>query len=89
MFRLDDSVSAFEIDGETILLDTKTGRYYGLNPTASAMLAAALTSPNEESALTTLQAEFEAEEERLKADLQALLDDLKAKNLAGHGAGLA
>jgi len=88
MLRLETNVQSFTVDQETILLDTGTGRYYGLNPTASIMLACALGTPDEEGALGSLVLEYEAPHERLKADLHALIADLKGKHLAVHSAEL-
>ncbi len=81
MMRLGKTVLSTEVDGETILLDPESGRYYGLNPMASRMLALLLETADRESILQTLASEYDTTEERLRSDLTSLIADLESKGL--------
>lgn len=81
MTRLSASVLSTEVDGEIILLDPESGRYYGLNPMASRMLMLLLSSADHESVLSILASEYEATPEKLSSDLFALIADLEGKGL--------
>ena len=42
MIKLHSGLGLSEIDGETVILDSRSGRYYALNATGSRMLALVL-----------------------------------------------
>ncbi|MGH2448132.1 MAG: PqqD family peptide modification chaperone, partial [Chloroflexota bacterium] len=66
---------------ETVLLDLRTGTYYGLNETAGKMLSALEKQPDMDSVVTQLTRELDAPPERLRVDLRALITGLAAEGL--------
>lgn len=68
-------------DDDTVILDPDSGKYYGLNPTAGAMLRVLLESKDEEDALSRLEGLYEVERERLKADFRAFIEGMEARSL--------
>jgi Coenzyme PQQ synthesis protein D (PqqD) len=61
------------LDGESVLLNVNTERYYGLDHTGTRMWQLLTESPNIDAAYQSLLAEFDAEPERLRSDLSELL----------------
>jgi len=66
---------------EAILLDARAGRYFAANPVATALLRALLAGADEAAMLATLRQQFEADEEVLRADVLACLDDWVGRGL--------
>ena len=69
------------IDGEVVLLDGRSGAYFGLNEVGSTMLELSLKHSDSEAVVSALVDEFDAEEEVIRKDLAELLDTLLAKEL--------
>ena len=70
-----------ELDGETVLLDLGGGRYYALNEVGSAVWAQLEQGATVGNLVTALLSEFDVEEATLRADLDALLQDLLERGL--------
>ena len=66
---------------ETVLLNIESGRYHGLDAIGSRFFAVLLESPSLSVAVQTLVAEFEATEDRIRADLIEYCSDLAARGL--------
>lgn len=66
---------------ETVILNLRTGKYHGLNPTAGKMLEALESSPSIGAALPGLAAEYEIGEAEIEADLIALCRGLLDRGL--------
>lgn len=75
-----EGVLVRELDGESVLLNVQTEKYFGLDEVGTRMWAALTRSGDVESACEALIEEFDVEPERLRADLEALLGEL-----VGHG----
>jgi hypothetical protein len=75
-----DGVLIRELDGESVLLNVNTEKYFGLNEVGTRMWAALARLGDTESACEALLEEFEVEPERLRSDLETLLGEL-----VGHG----
>lgn len=76
-----DSVLVRELDGESVLLDVRSEKYFGLDEVGTRMWAALTRLGDTESACKALLEEFDVEPERLRADLEALLGELVDQGL--------
>ena len=76
-------VLAQELDGETVLLDLASENYFGLNPVGARIWQLIGDGATLQAVFDALVAEFDAEPERIRADLLALIDELaKGKAMA-------
>jgi hypothetical protein len=66
---------------ETVVLNLKTGRYHGLNPTAGTMLTALERQPTVGEAAAWLAAHYGQPLEEIERDLRALFLDLLERGL--------
>lgn len=82
-------VMSRELDGEAVLLDLASGRYFGLNPTGRRIWELLAPGTSLESVLDRLEAEFEAPRAELEADLVMLVGRLEAAGLVLRAAPLA
>jgi hypothetical protein len=81
MLRVAGSVSLTKVEEELVLLDGKTGLYYGLNASGTRMLEALERRGSIDGALCELVDERGVGRERLKADLGELVAALLARGL--------
>jgi hypothetical protein len=65
-----------QLDGESVLLNLETERYFGLDATGSRMWELVTTSPNIDDAYERLREEFEVRPELLREHLVQLLSQL-------------
>jgi hypothetical protein len=72
---------------ETVVLNLKTGKYHGLNPTAGRILDVLQRSASIAAAVEKLAAEYEQPAERLAGDVGALCEQLLERNLIEFKAG--
>ena len=73
------------IPGEAVILDTASGRYFGLEA-VGARVWTLLRNPTTLSAMIrTIMSEFDVDEVTCERDLRALLDDLAARGLVVVG----
>ena len=74
------------VDGQSVLLDLKAGRYFGLDEVGTRMWQVLTASQSVEAAYTALLAEYDVAPERLKEDLLALAEKLIENGLLeAHG----
>lgn len=64
------------LDGESVLLNLQTEKYFGLDSTGTRMWEVVTTSPSIQSAHATLSREFDAEPALLRNHLIELLNQL-------------
>jgi Coenzyme PQQ synthesis protein D (PqqD) len=64
------------LDGESVLLNLETEKYFGLDATGTRMWELLTSSPSIEAAFARLREEFEAEPELLRTHLTELLNRL-------------
>ena len=76
-----ESVLFRDLDGEAVLLETGTGRYYGLNEVGTRMWVLLDLHGEIEAVCRALLAEYDVPEERLREDLLQLVDSLAARGL--------
>ena len=69
-----------ELDGESVILNVATERYFGLDRTGTRMWVALTTRESIEAAHTSLLGVFDVDAARLRQDLEALVT-----TLVGHG----
>ena len=81
MLRIAGSVSLTKVEGELVLLDGKTGLYYGLNASGTRMLEALERRGSADGAFIELIEAWGVDRDRLKADLDGLAAALLAKGL--------
>jgi len=78
-------VMSRELDGEAVLLDLASGRYFSLNPTGRRIWELLSPSVSLESVLDRLEAEFAAPRAELAADLLDLVTRLERERLVLRG----
>lgn len=81
MIRIPESLAASRLDDELVLLDEKTGRYFGLNPVGSRIFQLLKNLGEQEEVVAALHVEYDAPEERLRADVAAFIDTLSRRGL--------
>jgi hypothetical protein len=69
-----------ELEGESVLLNLNSGRYFGLDEVGTRMWQVLTTAGSIEAAHEMLVNEYDVEPERLRHDLELLVE-----KLAGHG----
>ncbi len=81
VLRVVPGIASAEVDGETTVLDPRTGLYFGLED-VSARIWALLAAPIAVGALVgVLRAEYEVSAEACRADVLAFADELLARGL--------
>ena len=69
------------VGGSTVILNSQTGRYFTLDEIGTRAWTALVASTSIEAALDRLLAEFQADPERLRLDIETLIDDLAERGL--------
>jgi hypothetical protein len=70
-----------DLDGEAVLLELESGRYYGLNETGTRMWLLLQEHGSVEAALHTLLDEYDVAEERLRKELLGFVGTLTSQRL--------
>jgi hypothetical protein len=65
-----------ELQGESVLLNVRSGRYFGLDEVGTRMWAALTTAASVQAAYDALLAEYDTDGNRLERDLRALVERL-------------
>jgi hypothetical protein len=71
-----DGVLVRDLDGESVVLNLQTEKYYGLDDVGTRMWAVLTGSDTIQAAFDTLLAEYDVQPEQLRADLEKLIGDL-------------
>lgn len=79
--RLPQHVVHREFVEETVVLNLRTGKYHGLNPTAGRMLEVLDAAPSVDDAVGTLAGEYAVERERVEQDVMELCRGLLDRGL--------
>jgi hypothetical protein len=79
--RLSPDVVFRELDGEAVLLDFNTGRYFGLNAVGTRVWTLIAGGTSVRDAVRALAAEFDAPADEIARDVDALVADLVARGL--------
>lgn len=70
-----------DLDGEAVVLELDSGRYYGLNETGTRMWLLLQEHGAVEPALHALLAEYDVAEERLRRELSSFVETLSSQRL--------
>ena len=79
--RLPQHVVHRSFVAETVVLNLRTGKYHGLNPTAGKMLEALDAAPTVADAVPVLTAEYGIDREQIQRDLLTLTRGLLEREL--------
>lgn len=77
------------IEGESVLLNLKSESYFGLDPIGTRMWDLLTNSDSIQSAYETLLDEYDVEADKLRLDMQDLIEKLIANGLMEVAAGQA
>jgi coenzyme PQQ synthesis protein D (PqqD) len=69
------------VGGSTVLLNSQTGRYFTLDEIGTRVWTALLASATIQAALDRLLAEFRADPQQLRLDVESLIADLVERGL--------
>lgn len=78
---IDESVTWANLDDEAILLNVKTGIYYGLDDVGTRIWRLLIQGATESEITSQLLTEYDVEPDRLRRDLFQLIGQLSAKGL--------
>ncbi|MDX1530169.1 MAG: PqqD family protein [Rhodothermales bacterium] len=76
-----DGLSAAQLGDEAIVLNVHTGQYYSLNELGARILDIAETPTAPDDIVRALLCEYDVEEDVLRADVLAFLEDLQRNGL--------
>ena len=85
--RAKDQVSC-DLAGEAVILNTKSGIYYGLNPVGARIWELIQEPTTIGAVLDSLLKEFDVTPERSQKELFALIEDMAARELISIEAGI-
>ena len=74
-----------DIPGETVILDERSGRYFGLDDVGSFVWRHLQRTTTLRSLIAAVTDEYDVAADRSEADLRALLADLRAADLVAVG----
>jgi hypothetical protein len=78
-----------DLEGEAVLLDLASGRYFGLNPVGTRIWVLLDAGSTVDAVVAAIAAEFEADPDEVARDVDELLTELIAKGLVVAGTGPA
>jgi PqqD family protein of HPr-rel-A system len=81
MIKFPQSLAVSQLDDELVLLDEKTGKYFGLNPVGSRIFQLLKESGDEAQVVAALSAEYDAPKGQLTADVAAFISTLAERGL--------
>jgi len=70
-----------DLSGEAVLLNLRTGIYFGLNPSGTRMWQLLLETGDREKTLARIKDEYDVDDSSLRRDLDALIQQLLEKGL--------
>lgn len=76
-----ESVLFRDLDGEAVLLETGSGRYYGLNEVGTRMWSLLQIHGEIGAVCRALLTEYDVTEDRLREDLEGFVETLAARGL--------
>ena len=79
--RLSADVIFRELDGEAVLLDFASGRYFGLNAVGTRVWTQLASGASVDDAVAAVTAEFEAEPDEIARDVNELVSELVSRGL--------
>jgi myo-inositol-1-phosphate synthase len=79
--KRNNEVFANEIDGEAVMMNIQTGKYYGLDEIGSRIWELMERKIQVKEIIEQLQKEYDVSEQQCKTDVLNLLNDLKSNQL--------
>ena len=79
--KRNNDVFANEIDGEVVMMNIQTGKYYGLDEVGSRIWEMMEYKIQVKNIIEQLQMEYDVSEKQCKTDVLNLLNDLKSNQL--------
>jgi hypothetical protein len=79
--RLSADVIFRELDGEAVLLDFATGRYFGLNAVGTRVWTLLADGATVDDAVAAVTAEFDAAGDQIARDVEELVGELVSRGL--------
>ena len=79
--KLSEDILISDLQGESVILNVNSQRYYGLDKVGTRFLTLLSNSETIEQAFETLLAEYDVEAAQLRVDLTELLADLREQGL--------
>lgn len=79
--KRNNEVFANEIDGEAVMMNIQTGKYYGLDEIGSRIWEMMERKIQVKEIIEQLQKEYDVSEQQCKTDVLNLLNDLKSNQL--------
>lgn len=79
--KLSEDVLISDLQGESVILNVNSQRYYGLDKVGTRFLTLLSNSETIQQAFETLLAEYEVEADQLRVDLTDLLAELRDQGL--------
>ncbi|MBV7333090.1 PqqD family protein [Chloroflexi bacterium TSY] len=89
IFTISASVVASELDGEVILLDVQSGNYYGLKNVGVFVWQMLKNDASFDEMSDAIVAEYMVSQERCRADLTELLEDMLQRGIIAQSHDLA
>jgi hypothetical protein len=80
-FVIPPQVMSRQVGDETVILDLASGMYFGLDPVGARIWQLVAEGQSLDSVITTVMSEFDVTEERLRQDVNALMDELASRGL--------
>lgn len=84
-YVLPDHVKIRELDGEAVLLNLASEKYFGLDEVGTSMINALTSGKTVEEACEALLEQYDADPATLQSDLDQLIQKLLAKGLIQAG----
>jgi hypothetical protein len=81
VIEIPSTVAFRRLDTGTVLVELATGRYFSLDPVGARCFELLHEGHDLEAAAAVLAAEYDAPAERIRADLDALVDQLAERGL--------
>lgn len=79
--RLSADVIFRELEGEAVLLDFASGRYFGLNAVGTRVWTLLAAGKSVDAAIDAVSKEFDASEDQVARDVEELITELLARGL--------
>lgn len=79
--RLSADVIFRELDGEAVLLDFASGRYFGLNAVGTRVWTLLAAGESVDAAIDAVTREFDASEDQVARDVEELINELVSRGL--------
>lgn len=81
ILTIDETVVQAEVEGEVLLLDVRSGTYFGLEGIGARIWEALAGGTTEDEIICTLQSEYDVDPDQLRGDVVSFLDSLRARGL--------